>query len=111
MELSGGASLENLNSLQRRGLVKFDYRVISDEKIKYEKIYGAACDPDTVLGIKKKKPAKGAILEFINLHGSVSHSELKEIFGNFTAHVKWLVDNALVSVELREIGRDPYAVF
>ena len=111
LELSGGASLENLNSLQRRGLVKFDYRVISDEKIKYEKIYGAACDPDTVLGIKKKKPAKGAILEFINLHGSVSHSELKEIFGNFTAHVKWLVDNALVSVELREIGRDPYAVF
>ncbi len=111
LELSGGASLENINSLQRRGHVKFDYRVISDEKVKYEKIYGASCGPDTVSGIKKKTPAKGAILEFINLHGSVSHSELKEIFGNFTAHVKWLVDNAMVSVELREIGRDPYAVF
>ena len=111
LELAGGASLENLNSLQRRGYVKFDYRVISDEKVKYEKIYGASCDPDAVLEIKRKKPAKGAILEFITHRGSAPHSELKEIFGNFTTHVKWLVDNSLVSVELREIGRDPYGAF
>lgn len=111
LELGGGASLENLNSLQRRGHIEFDYRVISDEKVKYEKIYSASCDPDTVLEVKQKKPAKGAILEFISLRGSVPRSELKEIFGNFTAHVKWLVDNALVSLELREIGRDPYGVF
>ena len=111
LELAGGASLENLNSLQRRGYVKFDYRVISDEKVKYEKIYGGSCDSDAVSEIKRKKPAKGAILEFINGRGSAPHSELKEIFGNFTTHVKWLVDNALVSVELREIGRDPYGAF
>ena len=111
LELTGGASLENLNSLQRRGYVKFDYRVISDEKVKYEKIYGVSCDHGAVLEIKRKKPAKGAILEFLSLRGSAPHSELKEIFGNFTTHVKWLVDNALVSVELREIGRDPYSVF
>ncbi len=111
LELAGGVSLENLNSLQRRGYVKFDYRVISDEKVKYEKIYGASCDPDAVLEIKRKKPAKGAILEFITRRGSAPHSELKEIFGNFTTHVKWLVDNSLVSVELREIGRDPYGAF
>ena len=57
-----------------------------------------------------KKPAKGAILEFIHLRGSVPRSELRQIFGNFTAHVKWLADNALVSVEQKEIGRDPYGV-
>ena len=111
LELSGKASLENLNSLQRRGYVQFDYRVISDEKVKYEKVYSSSCDPDAVSEIKRKKPAKGAILEFINSRDSAPHSELKEIFGNFTAHVKWLVDSALVSVELREIGRDPYGAF
>ncbi len=111
IDLSDGASLENLNSLKRKGHIEFDYRVISDEKVKYEKIYSASCELDTVSEIKRKKPAKGAILEFINLQDSASHSELKEIFGNFTAHVKWLVDNTLVSVEQREIGRDPYGVF
>jgi len=111
LELSGKASLENINSLQRRGYVQFDYRVISDEKVKYEKIYSSSCDPDTVSEIKRKKPAKGAILEFISSRDSAPHPELKEIFGNFTSHVKWLVDNALVSVELREIGRDPYGAF
>lgn len=110
IELSGGASLENLNSLKRRGHLEFDYRVIKDEKVKYEKIYEISCDPDTVSEIKRKKPAKGAILEFINLRGSIPRSELREIFGNFSAHVKWLVDNALVSVEQKEIGRDPYGV-
>lgn len=111
LELSGKASLENLNSLQRKGYVQFDYRVISDEKVKYEKVYSSSCDPGTVSEIKRKKPAKGAILEFISSRDSAPHSELKEIFGNFTAHVKWLVDNALVSVELKEIGRDPYSAF
>ena len=111
LELSGKASLENLNSLQRKGYVQFDYRVISDEKVKYEKVYSSSCDPDTVSEIKRKKPAKGAILEFISSRDSAPHSELKDIFGSFTAHVKWLVDNALVSVELREIGRDPYSAF
>lgn len=110
IELCGGTSLENLNSLKRRGYVEFDYRVIRDEKIKYEKVYAISCDPDIVSEIKRKKPAKGAILEFINLRGSVPRSELKEIFGNFTSHVKWLVDNSLVSVEQKEIGRDPYGV-
>ena len=110
IELSSGTSLENLNSLKRRGHVEFDYRVIRDEKVKYEKVYGISCDLDTVSEVKRKKPAKGAILEFINLRGSAPRSELREIFGNFTAHVKWLVDNSLVSVERREIGRDPYGV-
>jgi len=111
LELSSKTSLENLNSLQRKQLIEFDYRLISNEKIKYEKIYGISCDPDTVSEIKQKKPAKGAILEFISRLGSVPQSELKEVFGNFTAHAKWLVDNGLVSLELREIGRDPYGVF
>ena len=111
VELSDGASLENVNSLQRRQFVEFGYRVISDEKVKYEKIYSASCDADAVSEVRRKKPAKGAILEFINLHGSAPHSELKEIFGSFTAHVKWLVDNAFVSVEQREVRRDPYGAF
>ncbi|MYI73647.1 MAG: hypothetical protein F4079_05060, partial [Candidatus Dadabacteria bacterium] len=76
IELSCGASLENLNSLKRRGHVEFDYRVIRDEKVKYEKVYGISCGPDTVSEIRRKKPAKGAILEFINLRGSVPRSEL-----------------------------------
>ena len=111
LELSGKASLENLNSLQRRGYIQFDYRVIRDEKLNYEKIYRASCDSGSVSEIKRKKPAKGTILEFISSRDSAPHSELKEIFGNFTVHVKWLVDNALVSVELKEIGRDPYGAF
>ena len=110
IELSGKASLENLNSLKRKGHIEFDYRVIRDEKVKYEKVYGISCDPDTVSEVRRKKPAKGAILEFISLRGSVPRSELREIFGNFAPHVKWLADNALVSVEQKEIGRDPYGV-
>lgn len=108
IELSGKASLENLNSLKRKAHIEFDYRVVRDEKVKYEKVYGISCDPDTVSEVRRKKPAKGAILEFISLRGSVPRSELREIFGNFSPHVKWLEDNALVSVEQKEIGRDPY---
>ena len=110
IELIGKALFENLNSLKRRGYIEFDYRVISDEKVKYEKIYSVSCSTEIVSEIKEKKPAKGAILEFISIHGSAPHSELRELFGNFTAHVKWLVDNALVSVEQKEIRRDPYGI-
>lgn len=108
MELVGEASLETLNSLQRRGLVEFDYRVVSDEKVKYEKVYSVACSAAAAAQVGKTKPAKGAILEFVLRSGSASHSLLREIFGNFTAHVKWLVDNRFVSVESVEVGRDPY---
>lgn len=108
MELVGEASLETLNALQRKGLVEFDYRVVSDEKVKYEKVYSAACSASEATEVGKTKPAKGAILEFVLRSGSASHSLMREIFGNFTAHVKWLVDNRLVSVESVEVGRDPY---
>ena len=109
MELVGEeASLETVNSLQRRGLVEFDYRVVSDEKVKHEKVYSADCGADTVSEIRKSKPAKGAILEFVLRSGPASHSLMREMFGNFAAHVKWLLENGLVSVDLVEIGRDPY---
>ncbi len=108
VELIDGASFENLNSLRNRGHVEFDYRIVKNDKIKYEKVYSVCCDPDTVSETRQKKPAKGAILEFISQRGSVPRSELAEMFGNFQVHVKWLVDNALLSVEQKEIGRDPY---
>ncbi len=111
LKLNEGASIENLNSLQRRKYVEFDYRIVSGEKVKYEKIYSIACDSEIVSQIGKKKPAKGTILKFLNERGSATHSELKEIFGNFTAHIKWLVSNELVSLELKELRRDPYAAF
>ena len=111
LDLSEGVSIEKINSVQRKGYVEFDYRVVSGEKKKYEKIYSCSCQTEKVLEVKKKKPAKGTILEFIYAHGSVAGAELKDIFGGFSSHIKWLLDNELVSLKLKEIGRDPYASF
>ena len=111
LELAGGASVEDLNSLQRKGLAEFDYVVLSDEKIRREKMYSAsgAVDSEVIAALKKKKPAKGAVLEFVAESGPVSRSRLEDIFGRFTAHARWLEENGLISVEFVEVRRDPYA--
>ena len=99
---------EDLNSLFRRKYIEIDYKVVSDEKIKYEKIYYTHLDSEETSDLKNKKPAKGAILEFINKNQKVSHSELKELFGNLSSHLKWLIDNKYLSLDLKEISRDPF---
>lgn len=110
LKLAGGASVEDINSLQRKGLAEFDYVVLSDEKIRREKMYSASrsVDSKVIDSLKKEKPAKGTILEFVAESGPVSHPRLRDIFGTFTAHARWLEENGLISVELVEIRRDPY---
>ncbi len=102
------STFEDLNILFRKKIIEFEYKVITDEKIKYENTYFTKNDFDEILELKNKKPAKGLILEFVSLHPGVSHSELKELFGNFSPHIKWLTDNNFVQVELKEISRDPF---
>ena len=65
-------------------------------------------DSEYISCLKSKKPAKGLILEFVSLHPGVSRSELKELFGNFSPHIKWLTENNLAQVEFKEISRDPF---
>ncbi|NIQ14730.1 MAG: DEAD/DEAH box helicase family protein, partial [Candidatus Dadabacteria bacterium] len=99
---------EDLNSLFRRKFIELDYEVVENEKIKYEKLYSSISDIDKIPYLKKKKPAKGLILEFIHNHSRVSHHELKELFGNLNQHIKWLQENKLIKCELKEISRDPF---
>lgn len=102
------SAFEDLNSLFRKKYIEFDYRVVSDEKVKYEKIYFTKASSEKVSELKDKKPAKGLILEFISAHPGVSRSELKELFGNLSPHVKWFEDKNIVQVEEKEISRDPF---
>ncbi len=111
LDLSEGITIENINSVQRKKYVEFDYRIVSGEKKKYEKIYSSSCEAGKIQEVKKKTPAKGAVLEFICGHGPVAAAELKEIFGGFSSHIKWLLDNGFVSLHLKEIRRDPYGSF
>jgi primosomal protein N' (replication factor Y) len=102
-------SAELLNSLRRRGLLDFEYELKSDPKIKTEKIISAA--PGVTLGdpLLKRKKTKSRILEYLLANGRVPLDDLKEVFGNVSAHLGWLGENGFIVTESEEISRDPFA--
>lgn len=102
-------SAELLNSLKRRGLVEFGYELESDPKIKTERVISAVEGVSADDPALARKRAKMEILSFIIVHGRVPFDELKEVFGNPSAHVSWLAEEGYVTVDHEEVSRDPFA--
>lgn len=108
LSLVENTSTELLNSLRRRWLVEFSYELKSDPKIKTEKIISAA--PGAAPGdpLLKRKKTKSQLLEFVIGNGRVPLDDLKEVFGNVSAHLAWLEENKFIVTEHEEISRDPF---
>lgn len=109
LNLVENTSNELLNSLKRRNLLEIGYELASDPKVKTEKIIvagdGASLENKSLV----RKHAKVEILEFILTHRRVPLSDLKEVFGNVGAHLKWLEEKEFVKIEHQEISRDPFS--
>ena len=109
LSLVDNTSTELLNSLRRRGLVEFSYELKSDPKVKTEKIISASPGADINAPVLKRKKTKSHILEYLIQNGRVPLDDLKEVFGNVTAHLGWLADNGFIDIIEEEITRDPFA--
>jgi len=105
----GDATHELLNSLRRRNLIEFSYELHSNPKVKHEKIIVA--EENVSLGdeLRKKNPARFEILDFIFTHKRVSYTDIKEIFGDVSRHIRWLKDKGFIKVEQEEVSRDPFS--
>ncbi len=107
-EIADGAGFGRVHSLAQKGLVKIDYEARRGAKILYETVY-SACAGAGGRGEISNMPAKRAIVEFIEGSGKVLSSDIKDIFGNAGAHLKWLEKKGIVDTEQKEIVRDPFA--
>ena len=109
LNLVENTSNELLNSLKRRNLLQIGYELASDPKVKTEKIIvagdGASLENKSLV----RKHAKVEILEFVLTHRRVPLTDLKEIFGNVSAHLPWLEEKEFVKIEHKEISRDPFS--
>ncbi|MEM7008983.1 MAG: primosomal protein N' [Thermodesulfobacteriota bacterium] len=109
LNLVENTSNELLNSLKRRSLIEFKYELESDAKVKTEKIIVAEDGATLDSKLLARKHAKSQILEYVLTHRKVSLSDLKELFGNVSAHLPWLEEKAFVRIEHREVQRDPFS--
>ena len=107
-ELVEGTNFNILNRLINKGLIEYRYD-LKELKPKYKKVvHPKKTDTDSLAELKKRMPAKASIMDFLLNHENASVDELKEIFPNVGSHIKWLEENGLVDVELREVLRDPF---
>ena len=109
LNLVENTSNELINSLKRRGLIEIEYELVSDPKVKTEKIIVAGDGASLQSKSLHRKHAKAEILEFILTHRRVPLTDLKEIFGNVGAHLSWLEEKEFVKIEHQEISRDPFS--
>lgn len=110
-ELAEGLTNSILNRLIAGGYVNVDYEINRKSVVKTEHIYHPADkskNKDIVKILGRKRPAKFRIVEYIFDNEPISYNELKEIFGNVSAHLKWLEDNGYILKGEREIIRDPF---
>ncbi|MGH7792368.1 MAG: replication restart helicase PriA, partial [Thermodesulfobacteriota bacterium] len=103
------ATYEVLNSLRRRNLIEFSYELKSDPKVKLEKIIIAERNASFDHRFKEKNPTKSEILDYVITHERVHYSNIKEIFGDVSRHIKWLEARGFIRVEREEVSRDPFS--
>lgn len=107
-ELLDGIKFADLNRLIEKGLLQYNYH-LKKLKPKYKKFLSPNENTAQALEeLKGKMPAKAAVLDFVLTHGTVEAEELKVISSGITTHLKWLEEKALLSVETREVLRDPF---
>lgn len=109
LNIVSGASHETLNSLNRRGLIEFDYELRSEPKIKTENLISSADGLSVDEVYRRRSPVKARILEFIITHERVPYANLKEVLGDVSRHVRELNKDGYVKIERVEISRDPFS--
>ncbi len=107
-ELVDGVKFADLNRLISKGLLEYNYN-LKKLRPKHKKFLSPNDRTAQALEeLKGKMPAKAAVLDFVLTHGTVEAEELKVISSSVTTHLKWLEEKALLSVEQREVIRDPF---
>ncbi|HEY7535466.1 MAG TPA: DEAD/DEAH box helicase, partial [Thermodesulfobacteriota bacterium] len=104
-----GATYEMLNTLRRRTLVDFSYELHSYPRVKFEKIVVAQKTVNLRDEEKQDGSLRHQILGFINAHGRVSYTVLREMFGDVSRSLRWLESKGYVEVENEEVTRDPFS--
>jgi len=66
-------------------------------------------DAEILKILREKRPAKSKIIDYIADNVEISYADIKDIFGNVSAHLKWLSENGYVEIEEREVIRDPFS--
>ena len=104
-----GATYELLNSLRRRKLIDYSYELYSNPKVKYEKIIVA----QEVVSLRDEGKRNGSvraqILDYVLTHRRVPYTNIREIFGDVSRHIRWLENKGYINVENEEVTRDPFA--
>ena len=98
-----------MNSFKRRHLIEFSYELTSDAKVKTEKIIVAGDGASLESKILQRKHVKAEIIEYVLTHRRVALIDLKEIFGNVSAHLPWLEEKEFIKIENQEISRNPFS--
>ena len=104
-----GATYELLNSLRRRKLIDYSYELYSNPKVKYEKIIVA----QEVVSLRDEGKRNGSvraqILDYVLTHRRVPYTNIREIFGDVSRHIRWLENKSYINVENEEVTRDPFS--
>jgi primosomal protein N' (replication factor Y) len=107
LDLVEGSSNAVLNRLKSMKLIEIDYTVDKKSFIKTERFISSKAKSRKKES--KKRPAKGRILQFILSNENLQYSEIKEVFGNISNHLKWLAENGYIEIKTEEVIRDPYS--
>src|SRR3972149_1352908 len=103
------ATYEILNSLKRRRLLDYSYELHSNPKVKYEKEIVALESAKLRDEEKRNGSARTQILDFVLMHGRVPYTNIREIFGEVSRHIRWLENKGYIKVENVEVTRDPFS--
>src|SRR3989337_2481948 len=103
------ATYEILNSLKRRRLLDYSYELHSNPKVKYEKVIVALESAKLRDEEKRNGSARTQILDFVLMHGRVPYTNIREIFGEVSRHIRWLENKGYIKVENVEVTRDPFS--
>ena len=103
------ATYEILNSLKRRRLLDYSYELHSNPKVKYEKVIVALESAKLRDEEKRNGSARTQILDFVLMHGRVPYTNIREIFGEVSRHIRWLENKGCIKVENVEVTRDPFS--
>jgi primosomal protein N' (replication factor Y) len=112
LDLVEGSSNAVLNRLKSMKLIEIDYTVDKKSFIKTERFISSKAKSrkkELLKVVSKKRPAKGRILQFILSNENLQYSEIKEVFGNISNHLKWLAENGYIEIKTEEVIRDPYS--
>ncbi len=107
-QLVDNSGFNDLNRLLKKGLIDYRYE-LKEYTPKYRNIINSIeKNEEIVSALKKKKPAKGLIAEYLSVHKSVPEEDLKEIFPNVKSHLNWLDENGFIEIMKEEVFRDPF---